>query len=100
MIENKLILVKLDGKQITRAKEINGSRKKITHVVICGQHGQIFGTETFCRKYYSAWSRVFSDIFLLSYESDDYEVVDFISTFNLVNILIDFQSENKRGTNV
>jgi hypothetical protein len=87
----KVILVALNPDQIEKAKEINGSGKKITHAVLCGRYGQIFGTEKQCRKYYSAWSRIFPNIFDGGEEREGYEPSSYESTFDLVNILI---SEN------
>ena len=50
-----LTLVTLTPGQIAMAKDANGVRKTITHALICGPHGQIFGTEKQCRKYWVAW---------------------------------------------
>ena len=38
-------LVILTPEQIARAKAANGSRKRITHALVCGPHGKMFGTE-------------------------------------------------------
>lgn len=84
----KVILVELSSEQIEKAKEINGSGNKITYAVICGRYGQIFGTEKQCRKYYSAWSRIFPELFDGGEESISYEPPRYESTLNLVNILI------------
>lgn len=84
----KVLLVELDEEQIRKAKEANGVRKKITHVVVCGQYGQIFGTEKQCRKYYSAWSEIFPKLFDGGKEAKGHELVSYESTFDLVNILI------------
>ncbi|EGR1559814.1 hypothetical protein D6Y19_24695 [Vibrio parahaemolyticus] len=58
-MENSLILVALSEEQITQAKAANGQRKKITHALLCGSYGQIFGTEKQCLKYYNAWKDIF-----------------------------------------
>lgn len=87
----KVILVELTADQIEKAKEINGGVKKITHALVCGRYGQIFGTEKQCRKYYSAWSRIFPKLFDGGEERKGYEPSSYESTFDLVNILI---SEN------
>ncbi|MXZ27340.1 MAG: hypothetical protein F4222_07870 [Gammaproteobacteria bacterium] len=84
-----LVLVKLDPQQIARAKEANGKRKRITHALICGQYGQIFGTEKHCLKYYTVWSDIFSSLFSRSFDTSSYTIDDFNSTFNLVMRLID-----------
>lgn len=75
--------------QITLAKEANGKKKRMTHVLIAGEYGQIYGTEKQCLKYYNAWKDIFKELFdghvnLKSVEG----IEDYKSTFNLVNILI------------
>jgi len=50
-----LVFAKLTPSQIELAKEINGKTKKITHAVLCGKYGQIFGTEKYCLKYFNVW---------------------------------------------
>lgn len=49
-MKHDLTLVTLSPEQIAKAKETNGARKKITHALICGPHGQMFGTEAQCLK--------------------------------------------------
>ncbi len=90
-----MILVTLNAEQVEKAKEVNGKRKQITHALICGSHGQIFGTKKHCDKYFSAWKEIFKDLFNQSIEVDDYEISDFESTFDMVNILIDIQDTSK-----
>jgi len=97
MRDEKLILVKLNKDQITRAKEVNGKRKTITHAVLCGSYGQLFGTEKFCRKYFSAWSKIYPDIFHQYYETDDIEIIDFQSISDLSTKLAERQSLNDRA---
>ena len=58
-----LVLVTLTKEQIAKAKEANGPRKRITHALLCGPYGQMFGTENQCWKYYAAWSEIFSELF-------------------------------------
>ena len=84
----ELVLVTLNSDQIEKAKEANGQRKKITHGLVCGSFGQIFGTEKHCRKYYSAWSEIFPLIFSNAFETDAYAIASYATTFNLVNDLI------------
>lgn len=84
-----LTFVQLSTEQIALAKEANGSRKQITHGLICGPHGQIFGTEKQCRKYYSVWVKIFPHLFLKGIETNNFEIADYKETFNLVNILIE-----------
>ena len=88
-MKHNLTLVALNQAQSEKAKEINGPRKTITHALICGPHGQIFGTETYCRKYYSAWSKIFPYIFDKSIEVSEYDISDFETTFNLATKLIE-----------
>ena len=54
-MKHNLTLVILTREQIARAREANGSRKRITHALVCGPYGQMFGTERQCRKYFTAW---------------------------------------------
>lgn len=83
----KVILAELQPEQIKKAKIANGQRKKITHAVICGEYGQMFGTERQCRKYYVAWSRVFPYVFDGGKEIKGHEPTSYESTFDLVNII-------------
>ena len=94
-MKEQLILVTLNAEQIEKAKEINGKRKQITHALICGSHGQLFGTKKHCDKYFSAWKQVFKDLFHQSIEVDNYEISDFESTFDMVNILIKIQDSSE-----
>ena len=55
-MKHDLTLVTLSPEQIAKAKEANGTRKKTTHALICGPHGQMFGTEAQCLKYWEAWN--------------------------------------------
>ena len=87
-MKHNLTLVQLSDKQIVLAKEANGSRTQITHGVICGPHGQRFGTEKQCRKYYSAWEKIFPYLFDKGVETKSFEIINYKETFNLVNILI------------
>ena len=95
-----LILVTLTPEQIDKAKEANGKRKRITHALLCGPYGQIFGTEKQCRKLFAVWDpayrietspgkfrAIFPTLFSKAVETNNYEIVDFETTFDLVNIL-------------
>jgi hypothetical protein len=88
-MQEQLLLVKLNEEQIKKAKEVNGPRSKITHALLCGESGQMFGTEKQCMKYFSAWREIFPHLFKTAKIVDYYPVNDFKSTFNLVNILIE-----------
>ena len=54
-MKHNLTLVFLTPEQIARAREANGSRKRITHALVCGPYGQMFGTERQCLKYFTLW---------------------------------------------
>ena len=100
MARSPLILVILSPEQIAKAKEINGRRKRITHALLCGPHGQIFGTEKQCLKYWSAWNPenrtpIFPKLFDKAVNTSRYEISDFESTFDLVNKLIAAEEKAK-----
>ena len=108
MARYPLILVTLSPAQIAKAKEINGKRKQITHALLCGPYGQMFGTEKQCLKYWSAWrsenrieispghyKAMFPSLFDRSVVTNNYEISDFESTFNLVNKLIEAEEAAK-----
>lgn len=82
-----LVLVTLNEDQIEKSKDVNGKRKQITHALICGPHGQIFGTEKQCRKYFSVWVDIFPFLFDKKSETDEYKISNYESNFNLVNKL-------------
>ncbi len=54
-MKHNLTLVILTPEQIARAREANGSGKRITHALVCGPYGQMFGTERQCRKHFTVW---------------------------------------------
>lgn len=89
--KHDLVLVKLNRKQIAKAKEANGHRKDITHALLCGPYGQIFGTEKQCLQYYSVWLEVFPLLFAKRKRTKRAKISDYTSTFNLVNDLISVQ---------
>ena len=93
-MKHSLILVSLSKSQIEKAKKVNGPRKQITHALLCGPYGQLFGTEMFCRKYFDAWNpkqKVFPSLFYEAVEMENWEIQNFKSTFNLVMRLIEAQ---------
>lgn len=96
----KLLLVTLTPEQVRLAKALNGSRKQITHAVLCGPHGQLFGTKAHCEKYYFAWKDIFANIFDGAQETSTAEIRDYASTFNLVTVLFDAQSAKYPGPRV
>ncbi len=95
MVRVPLILVTLNQEQITKAKEINGKRKRITHALLCGPYGQIFGTEKQCLKYYTVWKEIFPALFSEARRTDVYEIANFETTFDLVNKLIEADDAEK-----
>ncbi|CED58034.1 putative uncharacterized protein (plasmid) [Aliivibrio wodanis] len=96
-MENSLILVALNDEQINKAKLINGQRKRITHALLCGSYGQMFGTEKHCLKYYNAWKDIFRNLFKETKSVQACEVDQYESTFNLVNILISASDGHKEA---
>lgn len=86
-----LTLVTLSPAQIAKAKEVNGTRKQITHALICGPYGQIFGTEKQCLKYFLVWVDIFPELFSKKVRTDIYEIADFKTTSRLVYKLIEAQ---------
>ena len=54
-MKHNLTLVILTSEQIARAREANGSRKRITHALVCGPYGQMFGTEQQCLRHFTLW---------------------------------------------
>ena len=87
-MSEKVKLVKLNKEQIVLAKNTNGERKKITHAVVCGKYGQLFGTEKQCRKYFSAWSEIFPKLFNGGEEVENFDIKDYQTTQELVMVLI------------
>lgn len=86
---NQLILAKLSDEQVAKAKNKNGERKKITHVLLCGDYGQRFGTEKQCLKYYNAWKDIFKELFESSSKSESIDTIpNYETTFDLVNTLM------------
>jgi len=95
----KVKLVKLDDDQITLAKKANGERKKITHAVVCGNYGKLFGTEKQCQKYFSAWSHIFPGLFSGGEKLDHFKFESFKTTPELVMILIDAHDPLEKAAN-
>ena len=95
MVRFPLILVTLNPEQIVRAKEVNGKRKRITHALLCGPYGQIFGTEKHCIKYYTGWKQNFPTLFSEAKQTDVYKIVNFETTFDLVSKFIDAEDAQK-----
>ena len=101
-MKHNLTLVKLTPEQIARAKDVNGRRKRITHALVCGPYGQIFGTEKHCLKYFTVWDpahrtevspgksrSMFPELFDKAVRTDRYEITDYETTWDLVGKLIE-----------
>ena len=108
-MKHDLILVALNREQIAKAKEANGKRRQITHALICGPYGQMFGTEKQCLKYFSAWDpayrieiapgkrvAIFSNLFGKAVRIDEHEISDFKNTPDLTTKLIELDESVKR----
>ncbi|QPR53239.1 hypothetical protein [Aeromonas allosaccharophila] len=94
-MENELVLVALDAEQIDKAKDENGKRKQITHALVVGNYGVMFGTEKQCMKYYSVWKDIFKDLFGKSYETDQYYLTTYKSSGKVVMDLIEESDRRK-----
>lgn len=94
-MDNDLVLILLNEEQISRAKQKNGKRKKITHALVAGSYGIMFGTEQQCRKYYLAWRNIFKHLFFVSYETNLYPLNSFIGSDDLEMNLIE-EADNKK----
>ena len=95
-MKHNLTLVILTPEQIARAREANGSRKRITHALVCGPYGQMFGTERECRKYFTLWDpdhrievapgqfrALFADLFDRAVTTTAYAIGDYRTTPDL-----------------
>ncbi len=83
-----LILVFLNDDQRIKAKEANGKRKQISHALVVGGYGVMYGTEKQCRKYYSVWKDIFNNLFDKCYETSEFSLEIYISSGNVVMDLI------------
>ena len=107
-------LVKLTPDQILRAKEANGKRKRITHALICGPYGQMFGTEKQCLERFTVWDpayrrfevapgrfeSMFPGLFDKAVRTDKFEIIDYKSTWGLTEKLIEASESAPRSRNV
>lgn len=112
-MKHNLTLVKLAPDQILRAKEANGKRKRITHALICGSYGQMFGTEKQCLKYFTVWDpayrievapgrfkSMFPALFDKAVRTDKFEIIDYKSTWDLTEKLIEASESAPRSRKV
>ena len=88
-MNHRLVLVTLTPDQVAKAKQANGKRKKITHALVCGPYGQIFGTEKFCLKYFDVWVEIFPLLFSRRVKTGRHRITNFKSTSNMVTKLIE-----------
>ena len=87
-MKDPIVFAKLTPSQIELAKEIKGRNKKITHAVVCGKYGQIFGTEKYCLKYFNVWKVDMKKLFSKSIITENADIKDYNETFNLVHVLL------------
>ena len=101
-MKHNLTLVILTREQIARAREANGRRKRITHALVCGPYGQMFGTEQQCLKYFTLWDpdhrievapgkfqAVFADLFDKAVKTTAYAFSDYRTTPDLAAQLME-----------
>jgi len=98
-MKHNLVLVTLNKDQIDKAKVVNGKRKQISHALICGPHGQIFGTEKQCRKFFPIWIDIFPHLFDKAVKINKYEISNYVSDFNLVNKLTELHEPLEKAAN-
>ncbi|MXW36411.1 MAG: hypothetical protein F4Z60_13360 [Chloroflexi bacterium] len=95
-MKHNLTLVILTPEQIARAREANGSRTRITHALVCGPYGQMFGRERECRKYFTLWDpdhrievapgqfrALFADLFDRAVKTTAFPISDYQTTPDL-----------------
>ncbi|MCY4431899.1 MAG: hypothetical protein OXC11_16120, partial [Rhodospirillales bacterium] len=101
-MKHNLTLVILTPEQIARARAANGSRKRITHALVCGPYGQMFGTERQCLKYFTVWDpdhrievapgqfrALYADLFDQAVKTTAYAISDYRTTPDLAARLVE-----------
>ena len=101
-MKHNLTLVILTREKIARAREANGRRKRITHALVCGPYGQMFGTEQECLKYFTLWDpdhrievapgqfqALFADLFDKAVKTTAYAIGDYRTTPDLATRLME-----------
>ena len=101
-MKHNLTLVILTPDQIAGAREANGGRTRITHALVCGPYGQMFGTERECRKYFTLWDpdhrievapgqcrALFADLFDRAVTTTAYAIGDYRTTPELAARLME-----------
>ena len=99
-MKHNLTLVILTPEQVARAREANGSRIRITHALVCGPYGQMFGTERQCLKYFTLWDpdhrievapgqfrALFADLFDRAVKTTAFPISDYQTTPDLATRL-------------
>ena len=110
-MKHNLTLVILTPEQIARAKEANGSRKRITHALVCGPYGRMFGTERQCLKYFTEWDpdhrievapgqfrALFADLFDEAVKTTAYPLSNYRTTPDLATRLMTASGKTPRKT--
>ena len=62
-MNDSLIMATLTNEQIVKAKRYNGKGRRMTHVIICGEYGKVFGTEIQCLRLFSILKNTFRKLF-------------------------------------
>ncbi|MYD92947.1 MAG: hypothetical protein F4Y02_04495 [Chloroflexi bacterium] len=101
-MKHDLTLVILMPEQIARAREANGRRKRITHALVCGPCGQMFGTERQCLRYFTVWEpdhrievapgqfrALFADLFDQAMTTTAHAINDYRTTLYLAKRLME-----------
>ena len=110
-MKHNLTLVILTPEQIARAREANGRRRRITHALVCGPYGQMFGTERECLKYFTEWDpdhrievapgkyrALFADLFDKAVKTTAYPLSDYRTTPDLAARLMEASGAAPRTT--
>ena len=101
-MKHNLTLVILTREQIGRARAANGGRRRITHALVCGPYGQMFGTERQCLKCFTLWDpdhrievapgqhrALFADLFDRAVTTTAYAFRDYRTTPDLATRLME-----------
>jgi hypothetical protein len=110
-MKHNLTLVILTPEQMARAREANGHRRRITHALVCGPYGQMFGTERECLKYFTIWDpdhrievapgqhrALFADLFDKAVKTTVYPITDYRTTPDLAARLTEASGTTPRQT--
>ena len=86
-MNDSLIMAALDDEQVAKAKQANGKNRRITHVVICGDYGRVFGTYNQCARHFSFFKNTFKKLFFEAKIVDSCRINDYQDTFEIENVL-------------